>query len=221
MGLFLVEVYRTPNIGIFLRANDKHLLIPKGVAESKSQKLAEDLQVSRGYVSIAGSRLLGPLMAMNNNGVLVSRITEDYEIEEIASQTGLNVERLASKYTAVGNLVAANDRGALISPIFEAEEARQVRDLMGVEVEAMPIGEYIQVGSMVVATNSGVAVYPNLSDAEIEKVGRVFGVEAYPTSVNGGVPFVSSGVVANSKSALIGDLTSGPELQFLTRALKV
>ncbi|MBI3116857.1 MAG: translation initiation factor 6, partial [Thaumarchaeota archaeon] len=69
--------------------------------------------------------------------------------------------------------------------------------------------------------NSGVAVYPNLSDEEIERVGRVFGVEAYPTSVNGGVPFVSSGLVANSRNALVGDLTTGPELQFLTRALKV
>jgi translation initiation factor 6 len=81
MWLFLVEVYRTPNIGIFLRANDNQILIPKGVAESKSLKLSGDLQVSRCYVSIAGSRLLGPLMAKNNNAKLVSRITEDYEIQ--------------------------------------------------------------------------------------------------------------------------------------------
>jgi translation initiation factor 6 len=131
------------------------------------------------------------------------------------------VERLASKFTAVGNLVVANDRGALLSPILDTDAARQVKDLMGVEVERMAIGEYVQVGSMVVATNSGAAVYPNLSDAEIETVGRVFGVEAYPTSINGGVPFVASGLVANSKHALVGDLTTGPELQFLTRALKV
>ena len=66
MGLYLVELYRSPNIGIFLRANDKVLLIPKGAASTKSAKLAGDLQVSPCFVSVGGTRLLGPLVAMNN-----------------------------------------------------------------------------------------------------------------------------------------------------------
>src|ERR1700674_5057519 len=163
MGLYLVELYRSPNIGIFLRANDKVLLVPKGAAITKSQKLAANLKVSICHISVAGTRLIGPLLCMNNKGVLVSRMVEDYEVREIASQTGLPVERFNSKFTAVGNLVAANDKGAVISHILEPAAISQVGDVLGVEAHRMEFTGYSQVGSLVVATNSGAAVYARLN----------------------------------------------------------
>ena len=39
--------------------------------------------------------------------------------------------------------------------------------------------------------------------------------------MNGGIPLPASGVVANTKNAVAGYLTTGPELIFLTRALNV
>jgi translation initiation factor 6 len=221
MGLYLVELYRSPNIGIFLRANDKVLLIPKGAASTKSEKLARDLQVSPCFVSVGGTRLLGPLVSMNNRGMLVSRLVEDYEIKEITSQTGLVVEPFRSRYTAVGNLVAANDKGAIVSPLLEPAAISQVKDVLGVEAHRMSIPDYSQVGALMVATNKGAAVYAKLSEQEVQEVGGVFDVEAYPSSVNGGVPFLTSGVVANSANAVVGNLTTGPELVFLSKALKL
>jgi translation initiation factor 6 len=221
MGLHLLEIYRSPNIGIFLKANDKVVLVPKGLAETKTKKVAEGLQVRASHTSVGGSRLLGPLISMNNNGVLVSRIVEDYELREIASATGLRVDRFESKFTAVGNLVVGNDRRTILSPILSHDDVRQVRDVLGTEVEVMSIHGFVQVGSMVVVTNRGAAVNPNLDEVETERLGRMLGVEAYPTSVNGGVPYVSSGLVANSMNAITGGLTTGPELVFMTRALKV
>lgn len=221
MGLHLIDIYRSPNIGIFLRANDRHLLVPKGLAETKTAKLCEGLQVDAVPASIGESRLLGALASMNGNGVLVSRLAEDFEIGEIKKGTGLNVSRLDSKLTAVGNLVVANDRRALVSPALDAKAVSQVRDVLGTEVEALPVGEYHQVGSMVVATNSGAAVYPGLKEKEVAEIGEVLGVEAYPTSVNRGVPYVASGLVANARNAVAGSQTTGPELVFITRALSV
>lgn len=221
MGLYLVEVYRSPNIGIFLRANDKFLLAPKGIASTKSKMLAENLGVSPIFISVGGTRLLGPLIAMNNKGMVVSRMVEDYEVKEIASQTGLRVEKFNSKFTAVGNLVAANDTGAVVSPILDHVAVSQIKDVLDVEVHRLAIPEYVQVGALVVATNSGAAVYPKLTEKEVEEVGGVFKVEAYPASVNGGIPFLTSALVANSSNAIVGDLTTGPELMFLTKALGV
>jgi len=222
MGLYLVDLYRSPNIGIFLKTNDKAVLIPKGVAASKSQKVAEHLGVAPCFISIEGTRLLGPLTAMNNKGILISRLVEDYEVKEIASQTGLTTERLKSKFTAVGNLVAANDNGAIVSPILEPAAVAQVKDVLGVaEVHRMAFKDYVQVGALIVATNNGAAVYPNLTEQEVGEIGAILGVEPYPTSINGGVPFLSSGLVANSTNAITGNLTTGPELVFLTKALKV
>ncbi len=221
MGLHLVDLYRSPNIGIFLKANDKAILVPKGVAGTKSERLATDLEVAACHTSVGGSRLLGPLVAMNNKGVLASRMIEDYEMNEISSKTGLNVTRLESRFTAVGNLVAANDYGAIVSPVLEPHAVKQVQDTLSIEALTMTIGEYSQVGAMIVATNSGAAVSPKASEREAEEIAGVLKVEASPSSVNGGIPFPASGVLANTKNAVAGYLTTGPELVFLTRALRV
>lgn len=221
MGLHLMDIYRSPNIGIFLKANETHLLVPKGLAQTKTDRLCEDLEVSAVPTSIGESRLLGPLVSMNSNGVVVSRLAEDFEVREIGSATGLNVARLESKLTAVGNLVVANDRGALASPLLDHRALAQVKDVLGTEVHTTPIGEYHQVGSFVVATNRGAAVYPGMDEREVGRIGSMLGVEAYPSSVNSGVPYVASGVVANSRNAIAGSQTTGPELVFITRALGV
>jgi translation initiation factor 6 len=221
MGLYLVDLYRSPNIGIFLKANDRAVLVPKGMASTKAERLANDLGVAACHTSVAGTRLLGPLIAMNNKGVIASRMIEDYEMDEISSKTGLRVSRLESRFTAVGNLVAANDRGGIVSPVLERHAVEQVEAALGIETVVMPIGEYSQVGAMVLATNSGAAVSPQAGEREAEEIGKVLGVEVSASSVNGGVPFPSSGVVANTRNAVAGYLTTGPELVFLTRALKV
>jgi translation initiation factor 6 len=221
MGLHLIDIYRSPNIGIFLKANDRFLLVPKGLAQTKADKLCQSLGVTAVPASIGESRLLGALTAMNSNGILVSRLAEEVEIAEIKAATGINVSRLESKLTAVGNLVVANDRCALVSPALDARAVSQVKDVMGTEVLRTPIGEYYQVGSLVVATNNGAAVYPGLDEGEVGKLGSAFGVDAYPTSVNSGVPYVASGLIANTKNAVAGSQTTGPELVFITRALSV
>jgi translation initiation factor 6 len=221
MGLHLIDIYRSPNIGVFLKGNDRYLLVPKGLAQTKSDKLCASLQVTAVPTSIGESRLLGALSAMNSNGILVSRLAEENEMNEIGAATGLNVSRLESKMTAVGNLVVANDRCALVSPVLDPRAVSQVRDVMGTEVERTPIGEYHQVGSFVVATNRGAAVYPGLDEKEVARISSALGVDAYPTSVNKGVPFVASGLIANSRNAIAGTQTTGPELVFITRALSV
>jgi translation initiation factor 6 len=221
MGLHLVDIYRSPNIGVFLKANERTLLVPKGLAATKCDKLSRDLDVTALPTSIGESRLLGPLVAMNSNGALVSRLAEQVEMAEITRGAGINVARLESKLTSAGNLVAANDKFALVSPALEPKAVQQVRDVLGTEVERMAIGEFYQVGALVVATNGGAAVFPGLPESEVSRVAEMFGVDAYPTSVNKGVPFVASGLVANSKNAIVGNQTTGPELVFITRALKV
>jgi translation initiation factor 6 len=221
LGLHLVDIYRSPNIGVFLKANENFILVPKGLAETKTTKLSESLGVEAVPTSVGESRLLGPLVTMNGNGILVSRLAEASEMAEIKSATGLNVSRLDSKLTAVGNLVAANDKCALVSPVLDARATSQVKDVLGTEVERMAIGEYIQVGALVVVTNGGAAVYPGLDEQEVARIGSLLGVDAHPTSVNRGVPYVASGIVANSKNAIVGSQTTGPELVFITRALSV
>lgn len=215
------DVYRSPNVGLFLRANDNTLLLPFGFADTKTKKLQEYLNVKKIiHVSIAGTRLIGPMTVMNNNGMLLPSTASDEEIR-ILKQTGLNVERLQSKFTAIGNLILANDKGAIVSSLFNSEVHQSIRDVLGVPIKTMSIGGYVQVGSMVVTTNAGAIVYPNANDREIKSIAEILQVEAEPATINGGSPFLSSGIIANFKSAIVGSLTTGPELIMLTRALKI
>jgi translation initiation factor 6 len=171
--------------------------------------------------SIGGTRLIGAMSVINNNGILLSSVTSDEEVEIIRKACDLTVERLSSKFTAVGNLILANDRGALVSPIFKGEVDKQIQEVLGVPVISSNIAGYYQIGSMVVATDAGAAVHPRATEDEIENISNILKVEIEPITVNGGMPFLSSGLLANSKSVVAGSLTSGPELIMISRAFKV
>jgi translation initiation factor 6 len=215
------DVYRSPNVGLFLQTNDDTLLLPFGFAETKTKKLKEYLDVKKIiHVSVAGTRLIGPMTVMNNNGILLPSTVSDDEIR-ILKETGLNVERVKSKFTAIGNLISANDKGALVSNLFKGEADQNIKDTLGVPLQTMSIGGYVQVGSMVVTTNAGAIVHPKANDSEINRISEILQVEAEPATVNGGSPFVSSGIIANISSVIVGNLTTGPELIMISRALKV
>ena len=158
MVIHKYDVYRSPNVGLFVRTNNDTLLLPFGFAETKAKKLKEYLDVEKIiHVSIAGTRLIGPMTVMNNNGILLPYTVSDDEIR-ILKQTGLNVDRLKSKFTAVGNLISANDKGALVSNLFKGEADQNIKDILGVPLQTFSIGGYVQVGSMIVATNGGAIV---------------------------------------------------------------
>jgi translation initiation factor 6 len=215
------DVYRSPNVGLFVRTNNDTLLLPFGFAETKAKKLKEYLDVEKIiHVSIAGTRLIGPMTVMNNNGILLPSTVSDDEIR-ILKQTGLNVDRLKSKFTAIGNLISANDKGAVVSNLFKGEVDQNIKDILGVPLQTFSIGGYVQVGSMIVATNAGAIVHPIANDSEISRISEILQVEAEPATVNGGSPFLSSGILANFSSVIVGNLTTGPELIMISRGLKV
>lgn len=222
MGIYKYAFYKSPNIGIFAKCNDSILIIPYGFAETKSGKLMEYLGTDNVvYTSIAGTRLVGPMMVINNNGILVSSITSDEEIQNLRHESKLNVERIKSRYTAIGNLITVNDNGAIISPFIEEDNKQVIRDVLGVPSEMMTIADFIQVGSVLVATDSGAVIHPNASDREIEYASDILKVDIEPATINGGIPFLSSGIIANSKSVVVGSMTSGPELIILSRIFKL
>jgi translation initiation factor 6 len=211
---------KTPNIGIFVKANDTLIVVPYGFAETKTKKLAEYLQVSEVYASVAGTRLLGPMTVMNNNGILLPSLASDEEVQLLRQASKLNVERADSRFTAVGNLIAANDNGAIVSPLLDGQVGQQVQDVLGVPVHSMTVGGFVQAGSMIIATNGGAGVHPKATEEEINTVSEVLQVPAEPVTVNGGVPFLSSGVIANTNAVVVGSMTSGPELIMLSRIFK-
>lgn len=95
LAIFRYDVYKSPNIGLFARANDRIIITPPGFAETKRNRLKEYLEVEKQVsASIAGTRLIGAMAVMNNNGILVPSIASHEEIQILKEASGLNVESL-------------------------------------------------------------------------------------------------------------------------------
>lgn len=221
MGIFKYDVYRSPNVGIYANCNDSFVFIPNGFAATKVNNLCEFLKTDFVFASVANTRLLGPLMVVNNNGLLLPRNCLEEEISHLKKSTGLNVDVLDTKHTAIGNLLCVNDKGGIMSPLIPTEYVKKVEDVLGIEVLRKRIAGYHQTGAMAVATSRGGIIHPAAEEDDVRSMSQVLGVELEPATINGGSPFVSSGILANDVSLVVGGLTNGPELVMLTKAFRI
>lgn len=218
MDIIKYDVYRGPNLGVYVSANDSIVLLPMGFAESKAQKLAEYLDVDYYYTAIANTRLIGSLSAMNNKGMLIPKTAFDNEYEFLKKETDLEIGVLDSKFTALGNVICANDKGAIVSPWLSDSDCQRISDVLGVEVFQKKIAGFNQTGAVMVANNSGAAIHPEADEEDMKTFANVLGVKVEHSSINNGIPYVTSGILANNKNLIVGSLTTGPEIMMLTRA---
>lgn len=218
MDIYKYDVYRGPNIGIYTKVNDNFVFVPNGFAHTKAKTLSEYLKVSYLFASVANTRLLGTMMVVNNYGMLLPAISSEYEISYMKKSTGLNVGVLDIKLTALGNLICANDRGSIVSPKIPKEALKEIRNTLGVEVIQKKVAGYHQAGVMICANNTGGVIHPETEEDDINTISDVLRAKLEPATINGGIPYISSGVLANNKAVVVGNLTNGPEIMMLTRA---
>jgi len=221
LGIFKYDVYRSPNVGIYTKCNDDFVFLPNGFAASKAKNLSEFLQADYLFTSVANTRLLGPLMVVNNKGILLPHSCLEEELLHLKKSTGLNVDVLETKHTAIGNLICVNDKGGIMSPMIPNEFVKKVEDVLGVEILQKRIAGYHQAGAMAVATSNGGIIHPDTEEDDIKNFSEILGVELEPATINGGTPYLASGILANNKSLVVGTLTNGPELVMLTKAFRV
>ena len=218
MDIFKYDVYSGPNIGIFTSVNDKFIFIPNGFAKTKAENLANYLQTEYITTSVANTRLLGVLMVLNNHGVLLPQTSSPEEIANLRKHTDLNVKILDTKYNALGNLICVNDKGGIVSPVIEKEYIKEIEDVLDIEVMQKKVAGYYQVGAVMQANNLGGIIHPEADEEDIKKFSNILGINIEPSTINGGTPFVSSGMLVNNNAIVVGNLTNGPEIMMLTRA---
>jgi len=218
LDIIKYDIYRGPNIGIFINVNDKFVFIPNGFAKTKAENLARYLQTECITTPVANTRLLGVLMVLNNHGILLPRTSSPEEIANLRKQTGLNVKILDTKYNALGNLICANDKGGIVSPVIEKEHIKEIEDVLDIEVMQKKVAGYYQVGAVMQANNLGCVIHPETDEEDMKKFSGILGVNIEHSTINGGTPFVSSGMLVNNNAIVVGNLTNGPEIMMLTRA---
>ena len=211
------SIQRNPFIGLFLKTNDSLSFAPKRLPQKNVAQLESVLKTRVVELFVNQSPLLGLMLALNNNGVVLPVFAEEEE-KRLLRKEGLNVCVL-SKPLAPGNLILANDKGVLASPLLSKKDVVAVRDCLGAEVFQQALAGLNVVGSSSVVTNNGVLAFNQASEVELKFLKKIFAAPALNGSCNTGVEFNALGVVANSHGALVGETTTGFEIQRVYEAL--
>jgi len=221
-GVYLEEFFGTAEVGLFAVPTEEICLIPPQLKPRQKRLIEDVLDVEIVPTTLAGSILLAPMAVGNSNGILLSNMVLEEEVEAVKRAAGdLNIGVVEGKYTAIGNLVLANDRAALASSILPKRALKKVEDVLGVEVVVGRVADRSYVGSLATITNIGGLVFAEISEEEEKRLSEIFKVDVMPGTVNNGIRFVRSGIIANSKGAIVGSMTTGPELMTISRALGV
>jgi translation initiation factor 6 len=221
LAVYLTSIIGSPSIGVYSLATDNFVIIPKMVPEDKAAKTAEWLKVKLIHTTIGGSLLVGALACANSNGIILSPFVRQEELDTIKASLEDKITVMESRKTAFGNLVLANDKGALVDPRMKEPIMKQVSEALGVEVVPGTIAGLTYVGSLAVATNKGVLAHPQLKADEKKVLESVFKVPVDVGSINCGIPYVGTGLIANSHAAVAGSMTTGPEMFIIGNALDV
>ncbi len=215
-----LNLYGTPNIGAYILASDNYVLVPDDITFEEESTIREVLGVDLILrTRILGMRLIGVLAAGNSRCLVIPYEAEIEESTLRKSLGDIEVLRLPSRSNAVGNILVANDRGALVDEGLEARAVKALEDCLGVDVVKGSIAGIRTVGAALVVTNRGGVVHPNASEEEIRRLEDLFKVPIEPATINFGVELVSTGLVANSYGALVGEDTTGPEIARIQLAL--
>jgi translation initiation factor 6 len=221
LAVYLTSIVGSASLGVYSLATENFVIIPKMVPLDKAEKTAEWLKVKLIHSTIGGSLLAGALACANSNGIILSPFVRKEELDAINAVFKGAVFVMESRKTSFGNLVLANDKGALVDPRMKDTIMKQVSDALGVEVVPGTIAGLTYVGSLAVATNKGVLAHPLLKEDEKKVLESVFRVPVDVGTVNCGIPYVGTGLIANSHAAVAGSMTTGPEMFIIGNALDV
>jgi len=207
-----------PNVGVFCRTNERVAFVRKGLSKKVRNTLGSVLEVKVVELGIVDATIIGSLLCLNSKGAVVTDFADD-EAVKIIENNGLNVCVIKDKLNAAGNDILVNDSGALVHPDLKDESVMDIKKTLEVPVFKGTIGSLKTVGMAGVVTNKGLLCHPKATEEEKIQLERVFGVNVMIGTVNHGSPVIGSGLVANTKGAIIGNLSTGIEMGRIEEAL--
>src|SRR3989344_1514728 len=224
MRILQTNFHGDHNLGLYGKACGRFCIIGNFVTEKDFKKLSEILGVKAFRMTAANTDLSGMFFAFNSNGIVVPKIITEKEMSRLKvlkKELDVNILELKTKFTAIGNLILANDKGAVVSKVFSKIEVNKIKDLLGVEENHSTIAGMQMVGSTGIATNKGCLIHRDASEEETKKIEEILKVNVDIGSANFGSPFVGACIIANDKGAVIGDSTTGPEVNTLMETLNL
>jgi len=216
MNLAKIRVLGSSYVGLFGITNDKLCLVPNGIDDKILKTIETTLDVKALKTSIYESSLLAVFAKMNDKQVFLPSYATPKEIDHIEKEAKVCIIQTEH---ALGNMVELNDYGAIASNTLPSKEVAALK-AAGLRVEQTNLAKTDAVGSTLVATNKSFLVSPNASREEIKRIEDALNVKGGSSTANTGDALVRNSVMANSKGAIVGDMTTGFELNRIEEALE-
>lgn len=208
-------------VGVFATATDDFLFAGRGLSVNSKEMISKVLGVRCIEASVSGSDLVGIFSRANSNGIILSNIMLDDEVENLKKMdTDINIGVIDSDLNAIGSNILTNDKIAIINVDYSDKDAKYIEDILGVEVIRAKTDGLKTVGANNILTNNGLAIN-NKGTAQEEKEWNDFtGFESIRTTANTGGVAIGLSVIANSKGVIVGGTTTGFEMARIIEALE-
>jgi translation initiation factor 6 len=217
MRVFKTTFASNPNVGLYMYCSNKYCLVGSQVPSKQVKKIEEVFGVPVIRMSVAGTPLLGPFLAGNDNCLLVPPVIFDFELN-ILKQNKIPYKVINTKLTALGNNLVCNNNGAIINDEFEKEAVEEIKKALKVEVKFGRIAGLEIPGSLCVANDQIAVVHDKISNKEIALVEKVLKVSVLPVTIDYN-PYIRGGFVLNNSGYLITDTVNTLELTAIDQAL--
>jgi translation initiation factor 6 len=199
-----------PHIGMYARVFEDIAVVSPAMPEEFYKTLEDALDVELVTTTIQGSSIIGSLLCGNSRGMIASGLITGTELKALKEYR--DVFLLESSMNAAGNVIIANDTFAAVHPEMEPEMVDEIGSFLGVPVIRLTFGGIKTVGMAGFATNRGILIHPRSSEHEIALLESITDLPVGLGSINMGSGLVGTGLLANSKGYVAGNMTSGFEL---------
>jgi translation initiation factor 6 len=218
MKLYKTNVHGNPNVGLYGFCTDRYCLLAQEFTAEQVEKIRAVLQVPVHQLRIANSSLIGALVTGNTNVLLVPHTCHERELS-LLKELKIPFKIIQTKLTALGNNILCNDTGALVNKEFSADTKKIIRQALNVTLHPGDIGKSDVPGSCVVHNTHGAVIHAFASPEEITEVQNLLNIKCTRATVNFGSPYVKSGLLANSHGMVIGDTSTGVEIENIYEGL--
>lgn len=208
--LRLGDIDGNPYIGVYCAASERLAVVAESTTQKVRNEIARSLEVEVLATNVAGSTVVGSLVAMNSNGVIVTNFAEKDELARFPRD--LNIGMMEEKLNASGNNILVTDKAALVHPAASNRALKVLADVLGVEVSRGSVAGVQTVGSACIATSKGVVCHPKTTESELRVISELFKASAAVATLNYGTPYLGACAIANSKGAYVGSRSTPIEL---------
>lgn len=221
MTVELAQFAGNINIGLYSVSTDYYSIVANSLPQKFKDTIQRVLQTPVHSFTIDPT-IVGALIKGNSNGLVLSAIiSQDVEKDLKKNFPDLNIMRFDFDYFALGNLILTTDKTSIVSPLIPKQTQIKIGETLGTEIISLKLNNSDLIGSLVITNSIGAIASPLVTnDDELDNLLEYLSLKKIDNStVNRGANFPSSGIICNSKGALIGENSTGIETIAITNAL--